>query len=205
MGASDFPYKLSINPSGELLGNTGTYTKQLGDMAGVYRDTAAYRALVDREGADTLVYTVESQHYNDRDGELTVGTSTLLPGRIGEEFAVTRGHLHARSECAELYYCISGHGVMLLETMNGESEAVELRAGEAVNVPGEWIHRSINVGERPFVTVFTYATNAGQDYDLIARAGGMKQLVVTDGNGGWTTRENPDHVGYAVADGEDTL
>ena len=28
-------------------------------------------------------------------------------------------------------------------------------------------------------------------------AGGMAPLVVTDGHGGWTTRPNPEHRGYA--------
>jgi hypothetical protein len=34
--------------------------------------------------------------------------------------------------------------------------------------------------------------------DLIADAAGMAQLVVADGNGGWTTRPNPDHIGYRM-------
>ncbi|HWM56524.1 MAG TPA: hypothetical protein VNO83_01720 [Pseudonocardia sp.] len=36
-------------------------------------------------------------------------------------------------------------------------------------------------------------------YELIADAGGMSQLVVTDGGGGWTTRANSDHTGYRAA------
>ena len=88
---------------------------------------------------------------------------------------------------------------MLLETVDGRSEAVELTPGEAVNVPGEWVHRSVNVGDEPFVTLFTYATDAGQDYQLIADAGGMKNLVVADARGGWAVRPNPDHTGYRKA------
>lgn len=33
-------------------------------------------------------------------------------------------------------------------------------------------------------------------YAIISRAGGMAQLVVSDDAGGWTTRPNPNHVGY---------
>jgi len=58
------------------------------------------------------------------------------------------------------------------------------------------VHRSVNVGDEPFVTMFCYGADAGQDYALIERAGGMSALVVTDGAGGWSTRPNPDHVGY---------
>lgn len=195
----DSPAKLTVSPSGALTGNNGVYTKHLADMAGVYRDSAAYDAAISAEGGDALVYRVESQDYGPHSGALTIGTSTLLPGRYGDEFAVTRGHLHAISDRAELYYCLSGRGVMLLETVDGRSEAVELTPGEAVNVPGEWIHRSVNVGDEPFVTLFTYATDAGQDYQLIADAKGMKNLVVADGDGGWMLRENPDHIGYKRA------
>ncbi|WP_053382722.1 glucose-6-phosphate isomerase family protein [Leucobacter celer] len=195
----DFPAKLDISPEGVLAGNTGIYTKHLADMRGVYRDDSAYEAAVAAQGEETLVYRVESQDYGPHSGALTVGTSRLLPGRYGDEFAVTRGHLHEVSDRAELYYCLSGHGIMLLETLDGRSEAVELTPGKAVNVPGEWVHRSVNVGDEPFVTLFTYATDAGQDYQLIADAGGMKQLVVDDGAGGWTLRENPDHTGYRAA------
>lgn len=194
----DNPAPITINPSGEMTGKTGTYTKHLGDMAGVYRDEEAYKQAVKAHGDDALVYTVETQEYGNHEGALIVGTSTLLPGQYGEEFAVTRGHLHKISNRAELYYCISGHGIMLLETLDGRSEAVELRAGDAINVPGEWVHRSVNVGERPFVTLFTYSADSGQDYKLIADAGGMKQLIVTDGNGGWKAVPNPDHTGYAA-------
>ncbi|UOQ57874.1 cupin domain-containing protein [Leucobacter allii] len=195
----DLPAQLVVSSDGTLTGNNGIYSKHLGDMRGVYRDSAAYDAAVVAQGADALVYRVESQDHGPHSGALTIGTSRLLPGRYGEEFAVTRGHLHEVSDRAELYYCLSGRGVMLLDTIDGRSEAVELTPGSAVNVPGEWVHRSVNVGDEPFVTLFTYATDAGQDYQLIADAGGMRRIVVTDGAGGWTLRENADHVGYRKA------
>lgn len=192
----DTPVRLDIAADGSLTGSTRTYRKHLGDMAGVYRDEAAYAAAVADQGAETLVYQVHEQKYDDGDGSVTVGTSTLLPGRYGDEFAVTRGHLHQIANRAELYYCLSGRGLMLLETVDGRGEAVELTAGQAVNVPGGWVHRSVNVGAVPFVTMFSYAADAGQNYGIIATAGGMKDLVVTDGSNGWRTTPNPDHSGY---------
>ncbi len=190
------PGLMTISPDGAMQGRTGSYDKRLADLDGVYRDAAAHAAHVERHGGDHLVYRVEVNLVAEGEGALVVGTSTLLPGVVGEEFAVTRGHLHARADRAELYHCLSGHGVMLLETLAGDSRAVEMRAGQAVHVPGHWVHRSVNVGTEPFVSLFCYAEDAGQDYGLIAAAGGMRQLVTTDGRGGWTTRENPDHTGY---------
>jgi glucose-6-phosphate isomerase len=190
------PGLLTLGLDGVMAGATSSYEKRLGDMGGVYRDDAAYRSALDEKGGDFLVYRVEEHRNATGEGALIIGTSTLQPGRYGDEFAVTRGHLHAKADRAELYYCLSGTGVMLLETLDGRSEALPMRPGEAVHVPGHWVHRSVNVGTEPFVTLFCYGADAGQDYELIARAGGMKSLVVADGAGAWTTRPNPDHVGY---------
>ncbi len=195
----DQPTLLEIFATGELLGHTGTYTKRLGDMAGVYSDGPAWERAVEHSGANSVVYSVQEQRYGTGSGALIVGTSTVLSGSVGEEFAATRGHLHAVSDRAELYYCLSGRGVMLLDSVDGQTSAVELTAGKAVNVPGQWIHRSVNVGTEPFVTLFCYSADAGQNYGIISDAGGMKTLIVADGVGGWTAIANPRHIGYAKA------
>lgn len=193
------PGALTIGTDGAIGGGTGGYDKRLGELRGVYIDEDAFETAVAQQGEDGLAYRVEEHRNVEGPGALIVGTSTLLPGRVGKEFALTRGHLHAKSDRAELYYCLSGRGVMLLETISGQSRAIPMSPGEAVHVPGHWVHRSVNVGEEPFVSLFCYPADAGQDYALIAEAGGMAQLVVTDGDGGWTTRPNPRHVGYRSA------
>ena len=195
----DRPTRLDITPQGSLTPFTRHYEKHLGDMGEVYRDDSAWRSHVSAAGPDRLVYSVDEQKYHDGPGALIVGTSTLQAGVYGDEFAMTRGHLHAVSDRAELYHCLSGHGVLLLETVGGETTAVELRPGQAVNVPGDWLHRSVNVGVEPFVTLFTYAADAGQDYEMIRDAHGMKSLVVRR-EGGWALTPNPDHVGYRRAE-----
>src|SRR5664280_2028076 len=169
------PGVLTIGADGVVGGRTNEYDKSLGDLGGVYADGDAFEAAVRAQGADRLVDHVDAHRGADGAGALIIGTSTLLPGRIGDEFAVTRGHLHAKADRAELYYCLSGRGVMLLETLSGESRAVPLSPGEAVHVPGHWVHRSVNVGDEPFVSLFCYPADAGQDYKLIADAGGMAQ------------------------------
>jgi glucose-6-phosphate isomerase, archaeal len=189
------PVKLGLAPDdGQLLGSDGRYEKTLEDLDGLYRDEQAHQAAcADRAGAP--VYWVESSQREDGPGGLITGVSVLEPGRIGDEYYMTRGHLHVKADRAELYVGLIGHGVMLLDDLNGHSEAIEVRPGEAVYVPGYWVHRSVNVGTERFATLFCYAADAGQDYDIIARAGGMKQLVVERG-GSWATIPNPDHTGY---------
>lgn len=195
----DQPALLEVFASGKLSGRTRHYDKFLGDMPGVYSDEKAWANEVEQQGSDSLVYFVDEHSYQHGPGAIIVGTSTVLPGRYGDEFAVTRGHLHETSNRAELYYCLSGRGVMVLDTVEGDTVTMELTPGKAVNVPGHWVHRSVNVGDEPFVTLFCYAADAGQDYAIIAQAGGMKTLVVDDGNGGWKAIENRRHQGYRKA------
>ena len=192
------PTLLTILANGGLEGSTGSYQKYVADMAGVYLDNDAWQTAVTMNSEQQLVYFVQEQRYESGPGALIIGTSSVLPGFYGEEFAVTRGHLHATSDRAELYYCLSGRGVMLLETVDGHSSSIELTAGKAVNVPGQWIHRSVNVGTEPFVTLFCYSADAGQNYQIISEAGGMKNLIVKDGDSGWKAIPNPRHTGYST-------
>lgn len=195
--AVDIPKLLEIAREGGVVGRSRRYERRLGDLRGVYRDGQAWESAVKERGADDLAYWVDDHRYQEGSGALIVGTSTVMPGQIGDEFAVTRGHIHSIADRAELYYCLSGHGVILMDTLDGQSSAIELTAGKAVDVPGHWIHRSVNVGREPFVTLFCYAADAGQDYSVIEGAHGMKHLVVADGcENGWTLASNPDHRGY---------
>lgn len=189
------PASLAVDVAfGALAGHSERYEKRLDDLQGLYRDTTAYEAaLAADDGAP--VYWVESSTVERGEGALTIGISVLRPGRVGDEFAMTRGHLHARAEFAELYYGLAGSGVMLLESPDGRSRVLPVSPGVAVHVPGGWVHRSVNVGDATLQTLFCYATEAGQDYGIIEDAGGMQQLVVA-GTDGWTTRPNPDHEGY---------
>lgn len=181
--------------AGTLEGHTDRYAKQLADLAGLYLDEEAYAArLRDDDGAP--VYWVESSSTQPGPGGQITGVSVLEPGRVGDEYAMTRGHLHARPDRGETYVGLAGHGVLLLETVEGDSKAVEVAVGDVVYVPGYWVHRSVNVGAERFVTLFCYPADAGQDYGIIEHAGGMSRLVVVDADGGWTTRPNPRHHGY---------
>ncbi|QJU55735.1 glucose-6-phosphate isomerase family protein [Herbiconiux sp. KACC 21604] len=179
-----------------LTGPAERYEKHLTDLAGLYRDADAFAEALDAHDGSP-VYWVDSSIVEQGDGALTIGLSVLRPGRVGEEYAMTRGHLHARSEHAEMYYGIAGSGVMLLDSLTGESRAVPIGPGTVVHVPGGWVHRSVNVGDEVLQTLFCYATDAGQDYGIIERAGGMSTLVVASDEG-WTTRDNPDHGGYGA-------
>ncbi|MBN9021946.1 MAG: cupin domain-containing protein, partial [Rhizobiales bacterium] len=178
---------------------TGAKRTRIRDLAGLFLDDAAFAALAEAQGDDVAYGVDEFRPARSAPQELTFGTSTLQPGRVGDEFFMTRGHIHVKSDRPEIYYCQEGRGVMHMELPSGETRPVEMAPGTVVYVPPYWIHRSVNTGRTPLVTFFCYPADAGQDYDIIARAGGMKTLIVADGDG-WREAENPRHRPRAAAE-----
>ena len=100
--ATPAPTSVTIALDGRMTGRSGHYDKRLGELGGVYQDKAAYEAEVAAKGGDALAYRVEENRVGSGDGALILGTSTLLPGVIGREYALTRGHLHAKADRAEV-------------------------------------------------------------------------------------------------------
>ena len=168
--------------SGTMSGPAGRYQKRFADLGGVYEDTAAFDALVAARG-DEVAYTVHEVRPQARTGDLIFGTTFMEPGRVGQEYYVTRGHIHATANRPETYYGESGEGLMLLESPDGETRILPISARMMVYVPPMWIHRSVNTGSTPLVMSFCYPSDSGQDYEIIARSGGMATRIVADGTG----------------------
>ena len=80
----------------------------------------------------------------------------MQPGRIGDEYYLTRGHIHATGNRPEIYYGEAGQGLMLMESPEGETRIVEISPRVMCYVPPFWIHRAINVGQDALVMTFMY-------------------------------------------------
>ena len=178
--------------TGGMSGKTGRYEKKLSDLVGLYADDAAHRVLTAEQG-DPIVYAVEDFRPGDHAGDLIYGITRMSPGRIGEEFFLTRGHIHAKADRPEIYYGQKGTGLMQLESPDGETRIVEIGPQTICYVPPYWIHRSINVGDEDLVMVFAYPSDSGQDYGIIEQSNGMRHRVMTDGRGGWRLADNTDY------------
>lgn len=143
--------------------------RRLRDLAGLFADKAAESELLE---SNPLVYRVfDAAALPKEDGHLLFSTTVIESGRVGEELFMTKGHYHARADRAELYYGLSGEGILLLQTPEGRYEALEMVAGTAAYVPPYWGHRTVNTGAEPFVFLAAYPADAGYDYGTIARDG----------------------------------
>lgn len=175
--------------TGVLRGSPNRYAKTLRELAGLYEDELAFGRM-SAEYGDMLVYEVTDFRPSARSGDMIVGVTRMVPGRIGREFYMTRGHIHARPNRPELYYGEAGHGVMLLESPAGDVRTVEILPRTMCYVPPFWIHRSVNVGRDQLVMTFAYPADSGQDYDIIEKSGGMRTRIVDDGKSGWMAVDN---------------
>jgi glucose-6-phosphate isomerase len=160
--------------------------RHLSDMKGMYHDREAQAVL---EKKNPVIYEVFTPAMPELEGHLAYGTSIVNPGKVGDEFYMTKGHFHQKLETAEVYYCLQGHGYLLMQTPESEVKAVALRPGGIVYVPPRWAHRSINVSADRFVTLFVYPADAGHDYATIETEGFAQLLVHV--NGKPTLVDNP--------------
>ena len=175
--------------TGQLQGATNRYVKTFRDLDGLYEDSEAFSSIVAERG-DATAYEVTDYKPSANAGDIIIGVTRMEPGKVGREYYMTRGHIHARPNRPEMYYGESGLGVMLLESPAGEIRTIEIGPRSMCYVPPFWIHRSVNVGSEPLVMTFAYPADSGQDYDIIARAGGMRSRIVDDGKGGWKAIDN---------------
>jgi glucose-6-phosphate isomerase len=174
-----FTFDISL-PGGIPTGYDNHIVRTLSAMQGQYADQRSYDEMLAQE--DTVLYEVYEIHRPEVSGELVHGTSILHPGRVGDEYSMTKGHFHAVLDTAEVYYCLQGQGMMVMETPEGEWAAEELRPGRVLYVPPRWAHRSVNTGqEEDLVTFFICPAHAGHDYGTIESQGFRKLVVERDG------------------------
>jgi glucose-6-phosphate isomerase len=149
--------------------------RRLSALRGQFLDGAAYTAMLERD--DNLLYEVFENQRPHVAGELLHGLSVLHPGKVGDEYFMTKGHFHTVLETGEVYHCLQGQGLLVMETPTGDWAIEEFRPGRVVYVPPCWAHRSVNTGTNDLVTFFVYPGNAGHDYGTIERQGFRKCVV----------------------------
>lgn len=153
--------------------------RPLSSMNGQYFDQLAYTEMLSKN--DLVLYEVYELLVPTVEGELLQGVSIVHPGRIGSEYFMTKGHFHTVLETGEVYYCMHGAGMLVMETPEGESRVLELASGRVLYVPPRWAHRSVNTSAtEDLITFFVYPGNSGHDYRTIEEKGFRKLVVEID-------------------------
>jgi len=186
-----FPEGVAIDgKTGEVTPSTSRYSKKLSDLRGFFHDPKALESKIAQEGDATVYEVIDYRH---EESDLAFGTTIMWPGKVGEEYYLTRGHFHVRRECGEAYYTQSGAGLLLLESREGETRTVDMKPGVCTFIPPDWAHRSINTGPEKLIFTWFCATDAGHEYGEIQKRG-MRKLVI-DQDGKSVLADNPNYAG----------
>lgn len=183
------PYSFDISTdSGSTMSSYDVHLeRRLSDLRGLYHNAAAFDNMVAHE--DQLLYEVYHSVRPEAAGELPSGITIMHPGRVGDEYFMTKGHFHAVLETGEIYYGLKGQGMIVMETPEGDWAVEEISPGRVVYIPPRWAHRSVNVGEGEFSFFFAYPGNAGHDYASIEKQGFRKLIIA--GKDGPEIVDNP--------------
>ena len=176
---TDLPFSFIIHfPGFEPSRVDNHIVRKLSALNGQFSDQAAYDKLLEDE--DIILYEVYEIKRPDFEGELLSGISIVHPGKVGDEFFMTKGHFHTVLGTAEIYYCLQGEGLMVMENPEGETAVEPLSPGRVLYVPPRWAHRSVcTCRQEDLVTFFVYPGNSGHNYGTIEEKGFRKLVIET--------------------------
>jgi glucose-6-phosphate isomerase len=174
------PFETALDLQTGILRPAGRIIKRhLSDMRGMYADASAERRILEAEG-DRLVYEVHAVDLPEKTGLVLYSTTIIYPGRIGDEFHMTKGHFHEKRDRSELYLGLAGEGYLVLQADDGTVRGLPMGRGTIAYVPPLWAHRTVNTGADPFSFLAVWPGDAGHDYGTIEHSGFAKLLVVRE-------------------------
>jgi glucose-6-phosphate isomerase len=148
-------------------------------MKGIFLDTEAERRVLQKD--NPIIYSFSEKILPEENGHLQLATTSIHPGKIGDEYFMTKGHYHRRPDTSEVYLGLEGKGCLLIQTVQGDFESIDIEPGVMAYIPPYWGHRMVNTGSIPFVFFAVYPGDAGHNYGDIERTGFVKILVEKDG------------------------
>ena len=154
-------------------------SRRLSDLAAVYHDQNAVQEILRSE--DRLVYEIRYHAFITSNSDMALGVTRIYPGKIGDEYHMTKGHFHLREDQPEIYFCVQGEGYLLMETREGEFQAVAWKPGVITHIPPAWAHRVVNTGDQVLYFVASYHVSAGHVYEPIVERGFSKVVVEREG------------------------
>jgi len=153
--------------------------RRLGELGPMYCDQEAAKALV--ESGDPLIYEIFYYSYPATLSDWGIGVSRIKPGKVGDEYHMTKGHFHERDDQPEVYFCTKGSGYLLMETKDGDFRAEPFHAGIVTHIPGHWAHRVVNTGAEDLSYIGVYSLKAGHSYDRVLERGFAQVVVERNG------------------------
>jgi glucose-6-phosphate isomerase len=153
--------------------------RHVSDYAHMFHDQEAAEEII--AAGDRVVYEIRYYPFRTSRSDMALGVTRIFPGKVGDEYHMTKGHFHEASDQPEIYFCVQGEGHLLLETADGDSRAEVWKPGTITHIPPMWAHRVVNSGDQVLFFVASYHLSAGHDYAPIAARGFARIVVERDG------------------------
>ncbi len=162
---SGAPVHKSVTNTGQLAG----FFQDKVSLAGIDPATVVYRV----EWWEPVSPTVE--------GGLFWGSTIIEPGRVGNEYFMTRGHFHTIRNRAEYYCTVQGNGMLLLMDELRNIKVEIMSPGSLHYIPGGFAHRAVNTGDTALCFWACWPSDAGHDYETVASKGFSARVLSKNG------------------------
>ena len=164
-----------------LSGDGVTKSKRyLSDLKDLFQDVKSYETM-DPEILLYEVYSYTPVQDDGTTGALNFGITHIYPGKVGQEYFMTKGHFHAQDDRAEYYWGIEGEGVLILMDRKRNTWGEKMFPGSLHYIPGGVAHRVANTGNKVLSFGACWPSDAGHDYEEIAQKGFSARLMEVDG------------------------
>lgn len=169
------PFTVSMNLD-NINFNGNHIVRRYEDIKSIFKSTD-----ISLEDKNPVIYEVFESPVPEKQGHLIFLVTILYPGKVNEEFFMTKGHYHTVENTAEVYLGIKGKGLILCQTKSGDFEVAEISENRVVYIPPFWAHRAVNIFDEPLIFFGIYPAHAGHDYETIAQSGFVKRVFSKNG------------------------
>jgi len=160
--------------------------RRLSDVIDIFQDKkAAEEALKE----NPIIYKVYNVQIPEESGHLQHCISIVYPGKIGNEYYMTKGHFHKIKETSETYLTLKGKGKLVMQTPDQKSKVLNMKEGSISYIPPYWAHRTVNIGDEALIFFGVYRGDAGHNYGIIEKKG--MAIIVVEEEGRPVIKNNP--------------
>jgi glucose-6-phosphate isomerase len=177
----DFPMSFDLDLiNGMVTQYTEMVQRRVSDMQMMFFDKSATQKAI--QVANPVVYEFNNNKFVTSSSDMAIAITRIFPGKIGDEYYMSKGHQHQRMDQPEIYICIKGHGYLLLDTFDGEFRAEPWKPGTITHIPPMWAHRAVNTSSETMIYIGVYHVSAGHDYSMVAARGFSRVVIEKDGH-----------------------
>lgn len=157
--------KIVYNGTAAALEGTTVIKKEttLSSLQGIFQNQSA----LGKMDLNQVIYEVEMHDNGLKEGTkggLFFGISHIHPGKVGNEYFMTRGHVHQVEDTGEYYWGLKGQGLLILSFPNGKTCVEEVQPNSLHYIPGKVAHRLVNTGHEVMSVGACWLTEAGHNY-----------------------------------------